>query len=81
MPPATAAPAAAQASPRSPRASAAVFHYTGDRASDAVETARRRASGECLKSLPGTRIHTCPCPLHPFNHQESSTPRCFPYRN
>ena len=77
---ATAAPAAAQASPRSPR-TLTVFHYTGDRARDAIETARRRASGECLKCLPTGRIHTCPCPLHPLHHHDSSAPRCFPYRD
>ena len=76
---ATAAPAAAAASPRGPRA-LAVFYYTGDRDRDAAETARRRASGECLKCLPGGRIHACPCPLHPSNPLDSSAPRCFPYR-
>ena len=79
-PSATAAPASAPMSPRSPRAPA-VFHYTGDRARDAVETARRRTSGECLKCLPGSSIHPCPCPLHPPNHLESSAPRCVPYRD
>ena len=79
-PSATAAPASAPVSPRSPRAPV-VFHYTGDQAHDAVETARRRASGECLKCLPGSRIYPCPCPLHPPNHLESSAARCFPYRD
>ncbi len=68
-PSATAAPASAPVSPRSPRASA-MFHYTGNRARDAVETARRCASDECLK---------CPCTLHLPNHLESSAPLCFPY--
>ena len=78
--PATAAPAASPVSPRGPRSSP-VFYYTGDRGVDATETARRRACGECLKCLPGGRIHPCPCPLHPSIPQESSAPRCFPYRD
>ena len=78
--PATAAPAASPVSPRGPRP-APVYYYTGDRARDATETARRRASGECLKCLPGGVINPCPCALHPSIPQASSAPRCFPYRD
>ena len=78
--PAMAAPAATPVSPRGPR-SPPVYHYTGDRARDATETARRRASGECLKCLPGGLINSNPCRLHPSVPQESSAPRCFPYRD
>ena len=75
-PPAHAAAAAAPANPHTPL----VYYYTGDRANDAAKTARRRARGECLKCIPGGRIHTCPCPLHPSG-QMSAAPRCFPYRS
>ena len=71
------AAAAAAVSPRAPRQHP-VFHYTGDRERDAVETERRRAAGLCLKCLPRSRIHSCPCPLHPSNPRDSSAPRCFP---
>ena len=73
-PPASAAPAAG--------ASDSAWNYTGNRANDTIETARRRTGHLCLRCLPGGPINRLPCSLHPPGpprEHRSSAPRCFPY--
>ena len=76
------AAAPASAAPAAGASEAAPWNYTGNRANDAVETARRRAGHLCLKCLPGGPISRLPCPLHPprpAREHRSSAARCFPF--
>jgi hypothetical protein len=63
-------------------ASDSAWNYTGNRANDTIETARRRTGHLCLRCLPGGPINRLPCSLHPPGpprEHRSSAPRCFPY--
>ena len=84
-PPTAAANAAATAAPPPVRAPRSPFCYTGDRAQDEAETARRVRLGLCLKCLPkGTGASGDPhpwgaCPLHSKGNM--NVPRASMYRD